>query len=322
MRLGRGLAFHITPSNVPINFAFSYVFGLLSGNANVVRVPSKAFPQTGIVCDAMNRLLRDNTYALIRAMTAFVHYDRNNDITRAFSKNCNARIIWGGDDTIRTIRKCPVSERCVEMAFSDRYSFCVLDAQAVAHLTSDRLKNLARRFYNDTFLMDQNACSSPRLVVWLGKDTDVAKKRFWQDVYDIVESEYSLPAVNVMDKYTQWCLDAISLEHLALCRSSKNYIYRLSLDELPDNAHTLRGTCGYFYEFDTDDIHSIAHIVNTRYQTMTYFGINRSRLVNFVLKNRLTGIDRIVPVGSALDIGVIWDGYDVVKHLSRIVDVR
>ena len=28
---------------------------------------------------------------------------------------------------------------------------------------------------------------------------------------------------------------------------------------------------------------------------------------------------RIVNIGDALDIGVIWDGYDIVKTLSRIV---
>ena len=39
-KLGRGIVFHITPSNVPVNFAFSLVMGLLSGNSNIVRVPS------------------------------------------------------------------------------------------------------------------------------------------------------------------------------------------------------------------------------------------------------------------------------------------
>ena len=43
IRLGLGLVFHITPSNVPVNFAFSFVFGLLSGNANIVRAPSDLF---------------------------------------------------------------------------------------------------------------------------------------------------------------------------------------------------------------------------------------------------------------------------------------
>ena len=55
---------------------------------------------------------------------------------------------------------------------------------------------------------------------------------------------------------------------------------------------------------------------------MTYFGADKSQLLDFVVKNRLLGIDRIVPVGKALDIDVIWDGYDIVRSLSRIIDVK
>lgn len=35
----------------------------------------------------------------------------------------------------------------------------------------------------------------------------------------------------------------------------------------------------------------------------------------------IRGIDRIVPVGKAMDIDVIWDGHDLVGELSRIVNV-
>ena len=45
-KFGRGLVFHIAPSNVPVNFAFSLMISLLSGNFNIVRVPSKKFEQT------------------------------------------------------------------------------------------------------------------------------------------------------------------------------------------------------------------------------------------------------------------------------------
>ena len=55
--LGRGVAFHIAPSNVPVNFAYSLAAGLLCGNANIVRVPSKAYPQVGIIVDAFNKVL-------------------------------------------------------------------------------------------------------------------------------------------------------------------------------------------------------------------------------------------------------------------------
>ena len=58
LRVGRGLIFHIAPSNVPINFAFSFVFGLLSGNCNVVRVPSKPFKQVDILFRVLNNIFK------------------------------------------------------------------------------------------------------------------------------------------------------------------------------------------------------------------------------------------------------------------------
>ena len=69
VRLGLGLAFHITPSNVPINFAFSFVFGMLSGNANIVRLPSKLFPQVEIICSAIDNLFRLKKYQNLNTTT-------------------------------------------------------------------------------------------------------------------------------------------------------------------------------------------------------------------------------------------------------------
>ena len=54
MRFGRGLVFHIAPSNVPINFAYSLLVGMLSGNVNVVRVSNKNFPQVDLVIQHIN----------------------------------------------------------------------------------------------------------------------------------------------------------------------------------------------------------------------------------------------------------------------------
>ena len=321
-RLGLGLVFHITPSNVPINFAFSFVFGLLSGNANIVRVPSKPFPQIGIICAAIDRLFASDKYSEIKAMTAIVKYEQNDKITGIFSADCNARIIWGGDATIRQIRNLPIPERSVEIAFCDRYSFCVIDSPSVIKLDEAELVRLSERFYSDTYLMDQNACSSPHLIIWLGEEKEAAKERFWTAVYHTVGEKYGLAAVNAVDKYTMLCQNAIELDNISSLKKHGNYVYRIAIDSVLDNMDNLRGRFGYFYEYDTDDINSIAHIINTKYQTLSYFGVDKSELIDYVFKNRLSGIDRIVPVGKALDMDVIWDGYDIVRSLSRIIDVK
>ena len=49
IRMGRGVAFHIAPSNVPVNYAYSLFTGLLTGNANIVRIPTKDYPQIFII---------------------------------------------------------------------------------------------------------------------------------------------------------------------------------------------------------------------------------------------------------------------------------
>lgn len=323
-RLGLGTVFHIAPSNVPINFAFSYAFSLLAGNANIVRVPSKDFPQTGIVCGAVNRLFGDKKYKDIAGMTAFVKYQQDDAVTGAFSGKCNARIIWGGDQAINNIRKLPIPERSVEIAFADRYSFCAIGAEGVLRADGAALSKLAGAFYNDTYLMDQNACSSPHLVVWLGKGPAVkeAKEKFWNSVHAVAAARYDLLPVNAVDKYTLLCENAIESDAIAGVKRHGNYLYRVELGSLPAAMDALRGRYGYFYEYSARDLDSVAPIVNTKYQTLTYFGLDKKLLLDFVVGNRLAGIDRIVPVGSALDIGVIWDGYDLVRSLSRIIELK
>ena len=130
-RLGRGLAFHVAPSNVPVNFAFSFAFSLLAGNGNIVRVPSKPFPQVQLICGAVSQLLP--SHPEIERRTAFVRYPVNQDITANFCATSDVRIIWGGDKTVQTVRSCPVKPKCVDLVFADRYSICVLNGKEIEH---------------------------------------------------------------------------------------------------------------------------------------------------------------------------------------------
>ena len=49
-------------------------------------------------------------------------------------------------------------------------------------------------------------------------------------------------------------------------------------------------------------------MVTRRCQTLTYFGVRSEDLRSFIVENRLSGIDRIVPVGEAMNIGLLWTG--------------
>lgn len=320
-RLGLGQVFHVAPSNVPVNFFYSYVFGLLAGNANVVRLPSRESAQESIIFSVLDELLSEEKYAALRPLSTFVRYPHDSTLTNEFSKDCDARIIWGGDDTIAEIRRSPVPVRAAEIAFADRYSFCVMTEDAVRELDEQALSQLTAGFFNDSYLMDQNACSSPHLVIWLGGMGEGAE-RFWKALQGTVEHKYDLPPVHAVSKYTELLSAIVTMDTLASVKRLGNAVYRIGLSRLPADIDSHRGHFGTFFEYAAADLGELAPIVNNKYQTLTYFGVDKSKLTEFVVANRLTGIDRIVPVGSALDIDVNWDGINVLQSLSRLVKVQ
>ena len=105
VRLGRGLIFHICPSNVPTNFFYSFIFGLLSGNSNIVKVPTKQFPEKEIILTVINILLKRKKYTNIRNSSFFLKYNNEIKITEKISSICDGRVIWGGDKTVNEVRK-------------------------------------------------------------------------------------------------------------------------------------------------------------------------------------------------------------------------
>ena len=189
-KIGLGLAFHITPSNIPTNFAYSLIFGLLSGNSNVVKVPTKKFKQIDIICRILKKLLLK--YTFLKGKITIVRYQDNDKFTSKLSHLCNARIIWGGNKTINSIRNHKIQERAVELSFADRYSFCIMDTNKIFKMSKFEINNLIQKFYNDTYAVDQNACTSPHLVVWVGKKRKELDNKFWKKLYQFVKHKYNL----------------------------------------------------------------------------------------------------------------------------------
>lgn len=316
-RLGRGLAFHIAPSNVPVNFAYSLAFGMLAGNANVVRVSEKAFPQTEILCRGLREVLSRPEHGLLAGQTRVVSYGHDREINDLYSSQCDVRVIWGGDATIRQIRQSELKPRATEITFPDRYSFALFDQEAVASLGADELAGLAGKFYNDTYLMDQNACSSPHMIFWTNaRGKEDARERFWDAVHQAA-AKYDMPEKKVMDKYTLLCENGATGKGKGILRWHGNLLYVVSLQEMPEKIEELRGKFGLFYEMELENLEDIFDRISEKVQTCVTFGVSGETLAKRLADSHVRGVDRIVPVGQAMDIGVYWDGYDVIGSLSR-----
>jgi len=323
IRLGRGIIFHIAPSNVPVNFAFSFAFSLLSGNSNIVRIPSKAFPQVEIICRIITEVILQAKYNSLAESNLFISYERDDAITAHYSKECDGRIVWGGSQTINSIRKLKIPERSIEVTFADRYSFCVINASELMQCDDTSFDRIVSRFYNDTYLMDQNACSSPHFVLWISEEKIISdvSSLFWSKLAALVQEKYEMEPVMAVDKLTLLYQSVIDQDEINNVDQYGNALYVLSLSSISENLDTLRGLYGHFYQYRTTNINILSQFINQSYQTMTYYGVEKKILVDFVKRNKISGIDRIVPIGSALDISIIWDGYDLVRTLSRIIEI-
>lgn len=324
--VGRGVAFHIAPSNVAVNYAYSLFTGLLCGNANIVRLPSKEFPQVGIINQAIHQVLSDEKYEELRKEICLVKYERSKEINDRLSALCDVRIIWGGDRTIEEIRKSPLPPRATEITFADRYSLAVIDAER--YLDTEHKEKVAVDFYNDTYLSDQNACTSPRVVVWTGKGREAAKEVFWSEVHRVVKDKYAFQAIQGVDKLSQAYLAAAEYTVEAdggkgLLRkevSEDNLLVRINVSELRDTLMNYRGNSGYFYEYDCEDFLELKEFCdNTHCQTIGYIGEKEMFLP--LVRSGIRGVDRVVPMGHTMDFDLVWDGYNLVSQLTRVVNL-
>lgn len=319
IRLGRGVLFHIAPGNVPVNFAYSLVSGLLAGNSNVVRVSAKDFPQVDLIIKHLDNLAGTGAYQNVAERIALVRYDRDSEANAFFSSKCNVRVIWGGDKTIEAIRRNPLQSRSFDVCFADRYSIAAIDSRTVNTASDDEINKLAEGFYNDTYLFDQNACSAPHSIFWLNSgNVSEAKNRFWSAVHKVVSEKYTFQPVMATDKLTAFYRQAVA-HKITKEEMPDNYIVRSNLDYLPEDIEGYRCACGYFSEYTISSLDEIASIINTKYQTMAYYGICKETINDFILSNRLPGLDRTIPIGHTTDFSLIWDGYNLIDTLSRIV---
>jgi hypothetical protein len=315
-RIGRGVSFHIAPSNVPLNFAYSLIAGLLSGNHSIVRVSSKRFPQTELLI----RLMKETLPIELQDYVVIVKYPRNKDINDYFSSYSQVRIVWGGDQTIQELRRSPLPIRSKDIVFADRFSILLIDSDAYVKATDHAL--IAKGFYNDTYLFDQNACTSPRMVIWTGLSIEEAKHLFWNQLLSLVLSNYENYPVRAVEKYKNASLIAASIPESKIIMMT-NWLYRIEVKQMQSALIQLIGNSGFFIEYTLQSsIEELLPILTDKFQTLSYYGLDPIVIKNQITKLKPIGVDRIVPLGRTMEFDLFWDGYDLIRELSRYIEIH
>ena len=322
LKLGRGLIFHICPSNVPTNFIYSFFFGLLSGNSNIVKIPSKNFKEKNIILAVIKSLFKKKKYLSIKNSNSFVQYKNSTENTKKISSICDGRVIWGGDKTINDIRKIWIPERAIDITFPDRYSLSIINLKQFKNQNIKQVEQLAKKFYYDGYVMNQLACNSPHFVFWVGKKDVKSQNNFWSNLNKIVEKKFLFDEVHIVDKYTNLLENIISEKDFTDIQMFKNNLYVVSPNTKTNSIENIRGVNGTFFQKNIKHLDQLKKFISKKCQTVSYFGFTKEQFRKFLIENNLLGIDRVVPIGKALEIDIIWDGYEVVESLSRTISLE
>jgi len=234
------------------------------------------------------------------------------------SSVCDMRVIWGGDNAVSAIRRIPLPPHARETVFADRFSLAAIEAGSYLDLEEKRRAVLAKQFFDDSFWFDQMACSSPRLVVWCGTEAQAlaASGDFFSRVNDYAMGQQTVQPAKSMHRFLSSCLAVLDRPVQRYRRFPSLSV--LTLATLSNFSRSHPGG-NVFLECHVERLEEIAPALCRRDQTLTWFGFAPEKLKSFAVTLNGRALDRIVPIGQALQFGRFWDGNDLLQSFCRQV---
>jgi hypothetical protein len=322
----RGLAFHVTPANVDTVFVYSWILSMLAGNANIVRLSSRSTRLRDRLTAGIARAFAEPRFEALRRRNRIVLTGHDERVSRAISSVADVRVLWGGNATVERFRGYPLPPRGRDLTFPDRHSIAILDAGAVARATDEEIARLADDFFNDAFWFDQGACSSPRLLLWVGpaaERADEARRRFHAAVGAAVERRGYVAQTGTVISKLVLAYERAARQDGVRVETASNEVTWVDIPSL--QAYD-RASCGggIFFEHVSDDLAAdLSALAAPEDQTAACFGLEAAAVRDLARALAGRGIDRFVRMGRALEFGIVWDGYDLLGEFSKrvVVDV-
>ena len=314
-----GTVFHAAPGNVDSLFVYSGILSLLCGNTNVIRLSSKTAGSSDVLCEHIARIAPEQPEASARFQ--LVRCERDDPELIALQAEVDARVLWGSNEGIRALKRVEAPAHCRDIVFAHKISFSVIGIEALLSANKPTLEQLVADFARDNLTFAQQACSSAKLLIWHGNNEHLepAQQKFWQALECYLGTEAAKQKYPITDSERYQALNNaqdMAMAGLVDGKFQHSGVLRAWADAISSKFEEAHGGAGLFVESHISDLHDLNRFLTPAYQTMTYWGVDD---VKEWLKHCLVGVDRVVPVGQALDFNVVWDGMDLVRGLGRVV---
>jgi len=165
----RGLLVHWVAGNVPLLGMISVIQGLLTKNANLVKVSRQNAGILPYFLQALSnaRFRRPDgeevTGTLLTDAARAIYADQEDgEAATALSTAADVRIAWGGREAVEAIMNLPRRFGTEDIVFGPKTSFVVVGAEKLGDETSAR--HVASLVARDTLALGQRGCNSPHTV--------------------------------------------------------------------------------------------------------------------------------------------------------------
>ena len=317
LRVPAGQVFHIAPSNVEVLFAYSWAISTLAGCYSIVKVSSKFSELTSTI----DQLINSTAISLGMERTwIFVSTSRENKAVLAkIIETSDTIVVWGGNQTVSSIRDYKRKPTTTEVVFPDRESISVINSVKYLKCSDSEKAALVGRLAKDISSFGQQACSSPRLLSWIGpKIPEIEISNFHTLLALAIEkrgffptaSEHSARRVFLhrLSLTEPGALESQTYGSLLVVNIRANIDFRISH---PGN--------GLLLETQHSTLKELEKSLKAGDQTISHFGFEKKDWEGVISSWGPKAPSRIVPIGQSLDFHFIWDGHDLIQEFTRNV---
>jgi hypothetical protein len=136
-----------------------------------------------------------------------------------------------------------------------------------------------------------------------------------------VKARYILQPHSAVDKLTTFYYQAVQSGRIKKTYTPDNLIWRTELKDLSKDIDNYRCNGGYFSEYKASSLRELSNVFTNKFQTLSYYGIEKEELIQFITQVKPIGIDRIIPIGKTTDFSLTHDGFNFIDTLSREIEV-
>ena len=152
-----GTLFHVLSGNVFLVGPGSLIEGLVTGNVNILKLPSE---ETFFLPYFLESLKAVDDDGILTGSIATVNFSSSeNEIMNIFKNQADGIVVWGGESAAKAYRN-DLPARTKLILFGPKLSFSLVTGAGVSELG---IKTVAENLAKELVIWDQQACTAPQV---------------------------------------------------------------------------------------------------------------------------------------------------------------